>query len=272
MISIPDFHKEIRSFYRKHGRHDLPWRHTRDPYKIFISEVMLQQTQVARVIPKYLHFVKLFPTVGALARVPQEEVLRVWQGLGYNRRALYMQKAAQRVVNEYKGKFPKEPRFLEDLPGIGHYTARAIAAFAWDGQDAFLETNIRRVYIHFFFSGRTVVFDKDILKHIEKTMPKRNIRDWFYALMDYGAIALKDIPNPNRKSKGYSKQSRFHGSRRFARAKLLALMLESRRMRRDTIKGFFKNTPELRQFDVDEIIQSLEKDGFIRRAGASWVI
>ncbi|MBI2625725.1 A/G-specific adenine glycosylase, partial [Candidatus Parcubacteria bacterium] len=145
------FRKLIWSWYRRNGRHDLPWRTTRDPYRILVSEIMLQQTQAGRVIPAYRAFTSAFPTVRALARAPLARVLRVWQGLGYNRRALHLKRLAETVIREHGGRLPADPSLLRKLPGVGPATAGAVAVFAFNARAAFLETNIRRVYLHFFF-------------------------------------------------------------------------------------------------------------------------
>ncbi len=148
------FRKKINNHYDQNGR-DLPWRRTRNPYRILVSEIMLQQTQVERVIEKYAVFIKTFPDFPSLAEAPLHTLLTVWQGLGYNRRALALRACAQKVVAEHQGKLPKEPEKLLALPGIGKYTAGAVAAFAFNEPIVFMDTNIRRVYIHEFFHDRT---------------------------------------------------------------------------------------------------------------------
>ncbi len=151
LMTIPKFQKAILRWY-KMNRRDMPWRETKNPYKILVSEIMLQQTQVSRVLQKYQEFLSAFPTITALARAKKPEVLRVWSGLGYWRRALCLQENAKKILREHKGIFPKDPEALDALPGIGHYTARALACFAFNNDDAFLDTNIRKVFLHFFFA------------------------------------------------------------------------------------------------------------------------
>ena len=220
-MTIERFRERIWRWYRRHGRHDLPWRKTHDPYRILVSEVMLQQTQVWRVIPKYRAFIQRFPTIRALHRAPLGAVLRAWQGLGYNRRAKHL-KELTRIVNEkFDGAVPRDPNTLRTLPGIGPGTAGAIAAFAFGRRVAFLETNVRRVYLHYFFRRRPNVRDREILPIVERTLPHRNVRDWYYALMDYGAAALRKTPNPNRRSAHYARQPRFAGSVRQLRGRIL---------------------------------------------------
>jgi len=159
-ISIKKFQETVFKWYRVFGRHDLPWRKTRDAYRIFVSEIMLHQTQVARVREYYDRFLTHFPTVGDLARAPRDSVVRQWQGLGYNRRAVYLHRAAGEVTERWKGKFPRGTAELESLPGVGPYTARAVRVFAWNKPEVFIETNIRRVFLYHFFRGRRKVDDR----------------------------------------------------------------------------------------------------------------
>lgn len=210
--------------YRTRGRHGLPWRRTRDPYKILVSEIMLQQTQVARVIPKYREFIRRFPNLMTLDRAPLSEVLEAWQGLGYNRRALALRRLAEVVVHEYDGELPRTVEKLESLPGIGPYTARAVAAFAWSTSSVFMETNIKTAVIHHFFQGKKMVADADIAAKVRKTL-EPDVRSWYYALMDYGA-ELKKLHAYNSRIRGYRAQSKFKGSRREARGAVLKVVLE----------------------------------------------
>lgn len=219
------FKKAIWYYYKRNGRHDLPWRKTKNPYKILISEVMLQQTQVNRVIEKYKSFLRKFPTVKALAEAQLKDVLLEWQGLGYNRRAKYLKLCAEKVFTEYSGKFPKNLKELVALPGIGPATAGDILAFAYNIPVPVIETNIRSVFIHFFHaSSADSVSDKDLLPLIELTLDMKNPREWYWALFDYGAH-LKQTRNPNTRSKHYVKQSPFKGSNREKRSQILKLIL-----------------------------------------------
>lgn len=188
-----------------------------------VSEIMLQQTQVNRVIPKYLAFLEQFPTVTALAKAEQGDVLRAWQGLGYNRRARFLWQAAKTAVEECGGKFPVEETELVKLPGIGKNTAGAIRAYAFNQPTAYIETNIRTVYIHHFFTDTAAVHDKDILKCVHATLPQDTelIRAWYWALMDYGSQLKQEIGNLNKLSKHYVKQSKFQGSRRQVRGAII---------------------------------------------------
>ena len=164
----------------------MPWRTTRDPYSILVSEIMLQQTQVERVKTKYTEFLAAFPTIESLASSLLTDVLRTWQGLGYNRRAIALKRCAEEIVSRYSGQFPRDTAELETLPGIGPYTARAVAAFAFGMAEPLIETNIRTVFIHFFFHGRDRVSDREIMPLVARTLDRHNPREWYYALMDFG--------------------------------------------------------------------------------------
>ncbi len=207
--------------YEREGRTHLPWRKTRDPYRILVSEIMLQQTQVERVIPLYLSFLETFPTVTALADAPLSRVLKQWQGLGYNRRAKMLHEAAKEIVTKHRGKLPKDVAALESLPGVGHYTARAVAAFAYNQDVVFVETNLRTAVIHHFFPGEEQVRDAELLAILEKALPEGDARRWYAALMDYGAALKRSGVKLNTRSKSYAKQSTFKGSDREARGAIL---------------------------------------------------
>ena len=191
--------------------------------------MMLQQTQTLRVLPKYEAWLNQFPTAESLASASLSEVLAAWSGLGYNRRARFLQQSCQTVCTEYNGIFPKTAEELERLPGIGPYTARAVAAFAFNSPEVFVETNIRSVFIFFFFKHAVEkVSDKEILPLVEETLYKENPRIWYYALMDYGAELKKKVKNPSRKSAGYAKQSKFEGSLRQARGAVLRQLTKNK--------------------------------------------
>ncbi|QSZ68464.1 A/G-specific adenine glycosylase [Methanofollis aquaemaris] len=204
----------------------MPWRETDDPYRIFVSEVMLQQTQVERVRKKYSEFIERFPDFAALAAAEQREVLEAWQGLGYNRRALALRQAAQMIVRDFDGTVPADPAVLETLPGIGRATASSIAAFVHNRPTVFIETNVRRVFIHFFFRDREDVRDAEILPLVEMTLDPAHPREFYWAVMDYGTMLKKRYPNPNRRSASYSKQSAFEGSDRQVRGRMLKALLD----------------------------------------------
>lgn len=221
------FRALVRNFYKKHGRHTLPWRKTRDPYHILVSEIMLQQTQVDRVIPYFTAWLTLFPDVHALAKAPLGKVLRAWQGLGYNRRGKMLHETAKRVVKEYGGVFPQTREALEALPGIGAYTAGAVSAFAYNQDVVFVETNIRTAITHHFFPDRKEVDDAHVRTVLEKVLPKGGAHEWYSALMDYGAHLKKTGVRLNSRAKGYVPQKKFQGSGREARGAILkALAVE----------------------------------------------
>ena len=244
---------------------DFPWRVTSNPYEILVSEVMLQQTQTYRVLPKYLAFLKQFPTAAALAQAPLQAALACWQGLGYNRRALLLQKSCQAVLAQHGGVFPKDPKVLETLPGIGPYTSRAVATFAFGTQVPFIETNIRTVYLHHFFAEHDKVHDRLILAVIEKTIDTRDVRNWFYALMDYGVSLKKKLKNINQKSVHYARQSTFEGSDRQIRGRIVKLLTQKNTIARQDLLVYL----DREEARVNKILDGLKKDGMIaERDGA----
>jgi A/G-specific adenine glycosylase len=215
------FRTLVLAHFKKHGRHDLPWRKTHDPYRILVSEIMLQQTQVERVVPFYNAFLKEFPTIQKLAAASLSSVLLRWQGLGYNRRAKMLHEAAKAVVQKHKGKMPSSIEELEQLPGVGHYTARAVAAFAYNKDVVFVETNLRTAVIYHFFSKEEKVSDRAITGILENALPKGDARTWYAALMDYGSSLKRSGVRVNAKSASYAKQASFKGSGREARGAIL---------------------------------------------------
>lgn len=251
------FRRKIWKYYKKHGRHTLPWRLTHDPYKILISEVMLQQTQVGRVEKKYKEFLSSFPTLKKLANADLSEVLKVWQGLGYNRRAKFLRDTARKIVGEFGGKLPHDPTLLAKLPGIGPNTAGSIRAFAFNQPVVFIETNIRGVYLHEFFPKKKKVRDEAILKLVEETLDTKKPREWYYALMDYG-VFLKTTENPNHRSAHYTRQSKFKGSIRELRAKILRFLNERPQTKTKILEHFKEADPR-----INQALTSLEKDALI---------
>lgn len=252
------FQNIVWEFYQSQGRVDLPWRKTKNPYKIWVSEVMLQQTQVSRVKEKYVNFLKKFPTMQSLASASQSEVLKEWVGLGYNRRALFLKKGAEYVTKDLKGKFPKDVTELQKIPGIGHYTARAIATFACNQKHIFVETNIRSVFFNHFFKGSEIVSDKEILELVEKTLPEENFRDWYYALMDYGSFLKKEGKGKNTQSKHYTKQSKFEGSDRQIRAAIVRHLTEKDSVSFDEVLRL-----PFEEERIEEQIQKLLDEGMV---------
>ncbi len=209
---------------RAHWR-DLPWRNINDAYAVLVSEVMLQQTQVKRVLDYWPRFLSLFPTLDALAVADTSLVLEQWQGLGYNRRALALKRCAEICSDSYQGVLPDTYQQLIALPGIGKATAAGVCAFAYQQPGVYLETNVRTVFLHELFSDQEDVSDKDIEPLVALSCSKEDPRGWYYALLDYGAYLKQTLPNPSRRSKHYTKQSKFEGSRRQKRAEVVRLVL-----------------------------------------------
>lgn len=258
-IKTKKFIHTIRRFYKMNCR-DLLWRRTRDPYRILISEVMLQQTQVKRVMEKYPEFLKRFPSLRALAKAPLADVLTAWQGMGYNRRAKMLHTAARAIITRHKGEIPNTQEGLLALPGIGQSTAGGVLAFAYNKPSVFIETNIRRVYIHHFFPHKKKVSNKDVVALIENTVDTKNPREWYWALMDHGAYLAKTIPNPNRKSRHYAKQAPFKGSNREVRGKVIALLAHNKTLSLQAIRKNTGNKKVLRT-----ILNTLAKEGFLEK-------
>jgi len=258
-------HSEIQAFrnrlydhFLKHGR-SLPWRDTNDPYHILVSEVMLQQTQVDRVVEKYTLFIAAFPTWSSLANAPFDSVLSVWQGLGYNRRALSLKNAAAMVMGHFNGILPSDPELLVRLPGIGKATAASIAVFAFNKPVIFVETNIRSVFIHHFFERATDIPDAAILLLVEATLDVENPRRWYSALMDYGAGLKKAHPNPSRRSLHYQKQSPFKGSTRQIRGMILRELLTGHYLTETELAGRIHDP----QGRVPAILKRLCNEGMV---------
>ncbi|MEX2442069.1 MAG: A/G-specific adenine glycosylase [Alkalispirochaeta sp.] len=220
------FRSTILDYYAWAGR-TMPWRDQPTPYWVFVSEMMLQQTQVKRVLVKFLPFVARFPSFPALAEAAFSEILSKWSGLGYNRRARFMHRAAQEVVTGHNGQLPSEPQQLQALPGIGPNTAGSIAAFAYNRPVVFIETNIRRVFLHFFFPREEQVHDRQLFPLIETTLFREDPRRWYWALMDYGVALARVTENPNRRSRHYMRQKPFVGSDRQLRGRILKALTES---------------------------------------------
>lgn len=256
---IDDFCRTVWRYYRTHGR-DLPWRRDTRPYYVLVSELMLQQTQVGRVVPKFESFVAEFPNFEVLARAALAEVLRQWLGLGYNRRARFLHAAVRAVVSEHGGALPQERTLLEALPGIGPNTAGAILAYAFNQPAVFIETNIRSVYLHHFFAGEQAVSDKQIAELAGTTLDERHPREWYWALMDYGTF-LKTENNNIARSRHYKKQTKFAGSQRQMRGELMRQLSHHPRNLQelaDLLPGDLRLEPAL---------QGLLRDGLVEQSG-----
>lgn len=270
---------------------DLPWRNTRDPYGIWISEVMLQQTQVPRVLARWGAWLDRFPSVQALAQAPVADVLEEWQGMGYNRRALALKGAAEAIVAEYDGEIPQDTRRLCALPGIGPATAQGIRSFAFDLPGVYLETNVRTVFLHHFFPDVPGVPDRELVPLIQAACPagedaagdlfaiaqdeNDTPRSWYYALLDYGAHLKKTVPNPSRRSSSYTRQSAFEGSRRQKRAYIVRMLLDASKcgglLGIDEIAAGVNDMelkagrPHVERELVASILDDLEREGFCVR-------
>ena len=265
-MDIPDFQRLILEWGRD-NRRDMLWRNTRDPYKILVSEVMLQQTQVSRVLPKYEEFLCEFPTLKALADSSQASLLRTWQGLGYWNRALRLRDAARVIVNEFDGKFPRDPASLMQLPGVGPYTAGAVACFAFGSTEPFLDTNIRRVYLFFFFPGEDDVPDSRIMEIASRAVWTEDPREWGYALFDYGATELRDR-KINRRSRHYARQPAFEGSFRSFRTQALRHVLaqENMSLSRADLKDFLSRRLATgdHPYTPQDVLDALVDDGLLK--------
>jgi A/G-specific adenine glycosylase len=227
---------------------------------------MLQQTQTERVEPKYQEFLHRFPDFETLAKAPAGAVLTAWQGLGYNRRALALQRCAREVISQHEGALPEDPTALVELPGIGPYTAGAVAVFAFDRSAVFIETNIRTVFIHFFFPKRRRVRDSEIVPLVARTLPRRDVRRWYYALMDYGVMLKRTHPQISRRSAHYNPQPPFQGSRRQIRGGVLRLIARGGGCSRVEIE----NGVRCPRGVLDEVLKELCREGFITSSGGAY--
>lgn len=272
------FKKTIHAWYKKHRR-ALPWRATRDPYRILVSEVMLQQTQVDRVLPKYREFLRLFPTMKQLAAAPRSAVIRAWAGLGYNNRAVRLQRAVQTILSQHHGRFPTSVEELEVLPGIGPYTARAVATFAFGKKVAATDTNHIRVIGRFFF-GVKPASAKSVQGMDDRLVPSANPDAWNHALMDFGAIVCRSRPRCHecplqtvcraypavlsKKTERVASSERFFGSDRFFRGRIVDLLRAGDYPREDLLKRLMA-AYEVSARRLTAILDALRKDGVIHQ-------
>ena len=256
------FREKVYRYYHEHGRR-LPWRETSDPYRITVSEFMLQQTQVDRVLNKYPAFIKRFPAFQMLANAELRDVIAAWQGLGYNRRAKMLHDTAKTVMEQFEGTLPEDPETLRSLPGIGAATSCEIAAFAFNHPVVFIETNIRSVFIHEFFSDNTEVHDRDIMPLIEQALDRDKPREWYYALMDYGVMIKREHGNPSRRSRHHQRQSRFDGSDRQIRGAILRMLTDRQELPISVIL-YELDAEEAR---IREILTRLAEEGMVEIRG-----
>ncbi len=260
--SIRAFQSLIWDYYRRHAR-PMPWRESSNPYHIYLSEVMLQQTQVTRVLPRYLQYIKRYPTIAKVAQAPSAQLLQIWQGLGYNRRAVNMGRACRLMMAHHSGKVPQRREELLALPGVGAATAGAILVYAFGKRIPFIETNIRRLFIHFFFAEHPAtdsIADREIMPLIEQSLPRRKLRHWFYALTDYGARLARQRPNPNRRAQAYRQQSAFAGSHRALRGAIVRYVLQEGALSRPLL---CERLPTYGRIQVERALAELAAEGMI---------
>lgn len=252
---------------------DLAWRYLDDPYAVLVSEVMLQQTQVVRVQKHWERWMALFPTADALAAASTAAVLEQWQGLGYNRRALALKRAAEVCSAERAGMLPDTAEELQQLPGIGPATAAGVMAFAYNRPSVYLETNVRTVFLHELFPGRDKVPDRELVPLVAHTCPEDDPRRWYYALLDYGAHLKTQVVNPSRRSAHYARQSAFEGSRRQKRAEVVRVVLAEPGIKFDELAerlDAFEQAAGRDGVDAatfEGIVHDLLAEGFFRREG-----
>lgn len=208
--------QKARELYRP-----MPWREDTRPYYVLVSELMLQQTQVDRVIPKFEAFTERFPDVESLAKAPLSDVLVLWNGLGYNRRAKYLHDAAKKIMTDFNGKFPETKEALLSLPGVGPGTAGALMAYAFNQPIVFIETNVRSVYFYHFFEDGNKVSDGELSKYVAETLDQEHPREFYWAIMDYGTWLKKNKLGGISQSAHYKKQSALKGSLREMRGNIV---------------------------------------------------
>lgn len=274
MITTAEFQSIILDFYAQSGR-SFPWRYTgtADPWGVLVSEYMLQQTQINRVVSYWERWMKLWPKPSDLAAAPLEQALKEWSGLGYNRRAKNLWNCAVIITEKYNNTVPCKVETLAALPGIGPYTSGAIACFAWNYPALFIETNIRSVLINFFFQDRTGISDKELFPVLEQVMDYTNPRVWYWALMDYGAELKKITGNPNRKSALYVKQTRFEGSFRQIRGALIrTLSVKGPQKNARLYKEMEKNIKNLKKADYKLALTVLQKEQMVAEEGGVYRI
>lgn len=242
-----------RELYR-----DMPWRQDTQPYYVLVSEIMLQQTQVERVIPKFEAFIEAFPSISLLAEASLADVLKLWSGLGYNRRAKFLHEAAKKIVIDFNGEFPQSSSELVSLPGVGVNTAGAILTYSFNQPVVFIETNVRTVYFYHFFEDSSDITDRQLREVVEQTIDKESPREWYWAIMDYGSYLKRQGAGRNDKSRHYKKQSPLKGSVREVRGQI--------------VRELTNRDMELKQLRVAvqaderfaEALNSLTKDGLVK--------
>jgi A/G-specific adenine glycosylase len=266
--NVVAFRKIVYTWYKQNNRSHLPWRTDYNPYDIFISEIMLQQTQVDRVVDKFNEFRKKLPDFNSLANSELSQLLAAWQGLGYNRRALSLRKAAQTIVEQFGGTLPDQPDQLVTLPGIGPATAASITAFAFNKPVIFLETNIRTVIIHHFCESEQPVPDSLLSEIATAIIDKKEPRQWYSALMDYGTMLKKTVGNLSRQSATYKKQSAFKGSRRELRGKVLKQLLETPKLSATKLSEYLSQPSET----LLPVLEQLTRENIVKYFNGKYLI
>ncbi|MDR2375907.1 MAG: A/G-specific adenine glycosylase [Treponema sp.] len=265
---ISAFQDAVYSHYRKEGR-IFPWRKDIRPWGVLVSEFMLQQTQATRVVQYWGKWMEKWPSPKLFHKASMEEALRAWYGLGYNTRCYHLKDCARRIVNEYDGEIPDSPKDLEQLPGIGPYTARAVPCFAYNIPMVFIETNIRAAVLHFFFKDKTGVRDKELISILNTCLDLTNPRKWYYALMDYGAALKKLTPNPNRRSAHYTRQTPFEGSFRQLRGLVIKTLALTGQM---GVEELMEHTGIDSQDDMYQVLEALKNEQLVAERGGTYRI
>ena len=251
---VEAFQSKVMDWWAENTR-DLPWRRNPSPYNVLVSEVMLQQTQVSRVIHKYNQFLNEFPSVESLASAETRELLKVWSGLGYNRRALWLREAAREIVE--RGEFPQTERELRKLKGVGPYTSRSILIFAYNKDLAAVDTNIRRVLIATGFAEENMS-EKELQPIADKLLLRGRSRDWHNALMDYGSIVLT---SSNTGISPISKQSCYEGSSRQIRGAVIRVLTASEEVELGELRALLDC--EVKVSELEPIMEKLVSDGLV---------
>ena len=263
---IAAFQKVVWDFYRA-NRRPMPWRTEPTPYYVLVSELMLQQTQVARVYAKFGSFIRRFPTLQALAAAPLADVLGTWVGLGYNRRAKFLWEAARAITQQHNGELPRTQQELVRLPGVGANTAGAILAYAYNEPTVFIETNIRTVFIHHFFADHAdAVSDNDLRQLVAASLPVESPREWYWALMDYGSHLKGTVGGQLQRVKAYRPQSAFKGSRRQVRGQVVKLLVEHKQLNALELAAL---VPDVR---LQEVCNALVAESLITRRGDTYYL
>lgn len=261
------FSKTVYDYYHVHRR-NFAWRQDISPYKILVSEIMLQQTQTSRVIDKFDSWMLEFPDFATLAKATSHKVLHCWQGLGYNRRGLALLQIAQIVMKNFDGILPSDSAILQTFPAIGPNTAGSICAFAFNIPTTFIETNIRTVYSHHFFSGKTDISDKQLMPIIQQTCDVACPREWYYALMDYGVHLKQKLPKINSASLHYVRQSKFEGSKRQIRGAVIKILTEQVSIQRDNLVDILNWQFAENMHNKEQIIDTLIQEKIIQQVSS----